>query len=331
MAVVRRKEVPNKADVREKPETGPVEQEPAPPRISVLIVSHNNADALRRCLNALENSKSRNEFEILVVDNGSVDECPQMDAEFPGITMLRLPRNFGATKALNIGMRTAVGELIFFLHPEAELTPETVSVLAARLDAEPDVAAVCPVLVDESGQAIPVFHRLPDPAALSAAWRRDGALDAVQVDLNADAAQVEYPGRAALMVRKQFLKGMNYLDERYGEYWADAELCYQIRRAQRKILALAGVRAVYRPGPSLPDYPPPVRAVLSADYASGAAAFAGKHYGFFTGLGLRLGAAFSALGQALMSLARFRDVGYHWSRFFALATGQKVDGSQSAL
>ena len=59
--------------------------EQAPRRVSVIIVSFNDAEALRRSLATLETSADRDTFEILVVDNGSVDDCARMDAEFPSI------------------------------------------------------------------------------------------------------------------------------------------------------------------------------------------------------------------------------------------------------
>lgn len=309
----------------------PEEQEPERPKVSALIVSHNNAETLRRCLQALEASRNRAELEILVVDNGSRDECAQMDSEFPGITMLRLPRYFGATKAMNIGTRTAVGEYIFFLDPETEVAPDTVSLLAAQLDADSNVAAVCPLLIDDTGEPVPFIHRLPTRSALARAWRRDGDLEFVAVNPEQDAVPVEYAVRAAIMTRKQFVKGMNYFDQHYGEFWADAELAYQIRRAQKKMLLLPAARVIHHPVPEIADYPPAARALLSADCASGAATFVRKHDGFVFGLLFRLSAILSALGGALGSMLRFRDVGYHWARFFAILTGQKIDGSQNAL
>lgn len=317
-------------EVRKK-SAAPEQQEPAPPKVSALIVSHNNAEELRRCLQALEASRNRAELEILVVDNGSQDECPRMDGEFSSITMLRLPRYFGATKAMNIGTRTAIGEYIFFLDPETVVAPDTVSLLAARLDADSTVAAVCPLLVDEAGQPVPFLHRLPVRSALARAWRHDGDLEFVSVNLDQEAVPVEYAQRAAILVRKQFVKGMNYFDERYGEFWADAELAYQIGRSQRKMLLLPAAKATRHSVPGIADYPPAARAALSADCASGAATFVRKRGGFLSGLIFRLSASLSALGSALGSLLRFRDVGYHWSRFFAILTWQKIDGSQNAL
>ena len=158
-------------------------QGPAPPRVSVLILSYNTADSLRRCLTAVERSLPREQLEIIVMDNGSQDESPRLESEFTGATFLKLPRNFGAVKALNIGMRTAVGQYIFFLSPEVEVEPNTAAALAARLDSDEGVVAVCPLLVDGSGEPEPQSWRLPRPDSLGAYWRDPESLPRVAVDV----------------------------------------------------------------------------------------------------------------------------------------------------
>jgi GT2 family glycosyltransferase len=100
-----------------------------------------------------------------------------------------------------------------------------------------------------------------------------------------------YPGREALMVRRQFVAGMNYFDERFGEYWADADLAIQIRRAGRKMRLYPDIRAVWR-GAEKADQ----NAVAhQSDRILGAAALLGKHTGFLAGLGFRCAAIFNAL------------------------------------
>src|SRR5215216_3553747 len=95
------------------------------PRVTALILSRNSAQALRRTLAALENVISRETLEVVVVDNGSSDESQTLDIEFSRIHMMRLPKNFGATKALNIGIRTAKGEYLLLLPVNAEVQPDT--------------------------------------------------------------------------------------------------------------------------------------------------------------------------------------------------------------
>lgn len=303
-----------------------------PPKVSVLIVSYNSAAPLRRCLESLEHSHDRESMEIVVVDNGSADESPRLDVEYPKVNLLRLPRHFGFVKALNIGMRTAVGEFFFFVQPEIEVFPETVPGLASRLQAASDAVAVCPLLVTSEGQTASLRRSLPVPPEVYRAWRLGDFSDWNLPDRNVDCLAVEYPKLPVMMARSNFLRGMRYIDERYGHHWWDLELCCQIRRASKKILLLPGVQAVLHGGFGLAPSPDAnVRALLSADRALGAAAFAGKHYGWGPGVRMRLAVTISALGDALLALLRLREVRYHVARFNYILSGQKIDGSQQGL
>src|SRR6202042_5037 len=118
------------------------EELPPTPKVTALIFSYDSAPALRRCLAALESSNDRASIEILVVDCGSHDESPQLDSEFPGIIILRLPRYFGRTRALNIATRTAAGEHLFLLTPQVEVLPTTIPALLARMELDQEAAAL---------------------------------------------------------------------------------------------------------------------------------------------------------------------------------------------
>lgn len=282
------------------------------PKVSAILVVYNQAAALRRAIEALERSLDRDRLEILVVDCGSRDESPQLDAEYPSVVMMRLPHHFGATKAMNIGTRTAKAEILFYLSPEVEVAPETIMRLAAALDQDPATAAVCPLLIDPEGHPVSNIQSIPTRESLAAVCRGDRPPGA-EVDLTQESFAVEYPGIDALMVRKQLVKGMNYFDGRYGQFWADADLAMQVQRAQKTIRLYPGIRATYRPGPGThPDDP-----LLAADRILGAAAFLGKYHGFMAGLGFRVTAMLRALGRLDLR------------QFSALASGQKLDGSQA--
>lgn len=275
--------------------------------MSAILVAHNQLESLRRAVAALERSTDRERLEILVVDLGSQDGSAQLDTEFPSIVTLRLPHNFGATKAMNIGTRTAKADLVFYLSPDVEIAPDTVQKLADKLEEDSDAAAVCPWLVDESGAPASRVYKLPTAESLK------GEMQPVAIDVRQERVDVEYPGRDALMVRKQAVKGINYFDERYGEFWADADLAMQIRRGFKKIRLYPEIAGSVRHPDSSPA---PTSGLLAADRAGGAASLIGKYYGFMAGLGFRIGAIFRALGH------------FDFKQFIALVSGQKIDGSQ---
>jgi len=181
--------------------------------------------------------------------------------------------------------------------------------LMARLESDSETAAVCPLMVDTEARPAQQFFRLP-----SSETGVERVL--VNIDKAAEAETVEYATFQAFFVRKYFVKGINYLDERYGESWSDAELCYQIRRAARKTLVLPRSTVLYTPGS---PYSESSRNIMEADRVHGAAVYFGKHYGFVSGLMVRIKAILKALFTLRLGL------------FGALVAGSKIDGSQSAI
>lgn len=290
--------------------TEPVE--PQAPRVTVLVVSYNSVAALRQCVGAIAVNA---EVELLVVDLGSTDGSAQIDAEFPNVTALRLPKHFGATKAMNIATRTAAADYILYLDPHAVLNAGVPLALAAILDADPSISAVAPLLEDEAGKPCPQVYRLPDAAALAAACE-SGQLPVAPIDPKSGVlVPVEYASRTALMVRKDFIRGMNYFDERYGHAWGDLELAWQIQNAQRKTVVATALRGTLQNS----EQTYATGSTTVADRYNGAAGYLAKHNGFGAGLSFRVSAIFRAL------------FGFQFGLLMALVTDQKIDGTQSSL
>jgi len=278
------------------------------------------AAALRRCLDALARSAERESFEIIVVDNGSEDDSTSVTNSFPSVTPLRLPRNFGFVKALNIAMRTAKGEFFLFLNPKTEVQPDTVSALTAKLERSADAVAVSPALMAPDGQPASRLYRLPRAQDLRRTARAGEFQPAAAPESTSETTAVEFAGFAALIVRGYFLKGLRYIDERYAQSWADAEIALQIRRAGKKTLFSPDVRAVWHAEDDLrQSMPAAPRDLLAAEWILGAATYGAKHFGFMTGLKVRLAGILSALFSF-----RLRRLGY-------LVSTQKIDGTQSVM
>jgi GT2 family glycosyltransferase len=279
-------------------------EHPRPPRVTALIVARNCAPQLQRCLESLERSAERDRLEILVVDNGSHDGSADVPGNFPDVQTLRLPKEFGRTKASNIAMRTAKGEAILFLPPHVEVEPDTIVRLATRLEESEAIGAVCPV--------VQRWYRLPDAVALRLACATGELPDPQQVPANASEVAIDYAPGAPVLVRKIFLRGMNYFDERYGDHWADLELSWQLRNAGKTFLCLPQVHVTYGDEPEREQ-----DTIHQADCIAGAAAYLGKHFGAGAAIKFRFGTALGALGRA------------QFSKVSAIVSGQKVDGSHN--
>jgi len=82
-------------------------------KYSVIIPAYNAKDTIRDCLNSLINqSINKEEYEIIVVDDGSTDGTGQIVSEYP-ITYIR-QSNHGPASARNHGSRNSQGEILLF-------------------------------------------------------------------------------------------------------------------------------------------------------------------------------------------------------------------------
>ncbi|MFN9297798.1 MAG: glycosyltransferase [Acidobacteriota bacterium] len=258
-----------------------------PIRVSVVVVSQQQVELLRATLTALARREKPEESEIIVVDCGSQDGSARLDDEFESITLLRLQRNFGWTKAVNIATRTSKGEYLLLLPNGVEVAPDTIGRLLAGIESDPEVGAVCPA---------------GDCYALPQAGERE--LRAV------GAAEAEYPFDQPVLLPRIAIVSMNYLPDAYGQFYGDLDLFYKMRGAGKRILVLADlVLSRSRAPQTLID-----EEMAEADQISGLASFYSKNYGF--GAWLRF-----LLGQSLRALFGFR-----LGLMGKLLSGAKVDG-----
>ena len=117
--------------------------DPRPVKVSAVVCTYNYGRFLGRCLESLlGQTYPRERYEILVVDDGSTDETPQVLERYQGrIQVLRQP-NQGLTAASNAGLRAARGEFLVRVDADDELEPRGIEELTRTLDQHPGAAAV---------------------------------------------------------------------------------------------------------------------------------------------------------------------------------------------
>ncbi len=82
------------------------------PKVSVVVASYNGAPTLKTCLESLARLNYP-DFEVILVDDGSTDNTPEIAARFPQVRTIRQP-NLGLSAARNVGIRAAQGEIVAF-------------------------------------------------------------------------------------------------------------------------------------------------------------------------------------------------------------------------
>ncbi|MFS4439255.1 glycosyltransferase family 2 protein [Paracoccaceae bacterium GXU_MW_L88] len=143
------------------------------PRITVLMPVHNGEAYLEEAMRSMM-TQTFEDFEILVVDDASSDNTPNMLQQFQKedsrIRVLRSEDNLRITRALNYGLDHARGEYIARMDADDISDPERLAVQIAFMDANPDVylCGTSVTTIDEHGEKIRASTRTRDD--VQCAW-----------------------------------------------------------------------------------------------------------------------------------------------------------------
>ena len=101
------------------------------PRVSVIVCSYNGGKTLERCLESLK-EVDYPDFEVVLVDDGSKDNTPEIAARHPWIVSIR-QENLGLSYARNVGGHAASGEIIAYTDSDCMADPDWLYYLVQTL------------------------------------------------------------------------------------------------------------------------------------------------------------------------------------------------------
>ncbi|MFM9904421.1 MAG: polysaccharide deacetylase family protein [Pyrinomonadaceae bacterium] len=113
------------------------------PLVSVIVPAFNEGKVIIRTIDSLLASDYE-QFEIIVVDDGSTDDTFRLVSEKyggDGRVSIDSKANGGKAEALNFGWRKASGEVIIALDADTLFTPQSITALAQRFS-DPSIGAV---------------------------------------------------------------------------------------------------------------------------------------------------------------------------------------------
>ncbi len=197
------------------------------PRISVIVVNWNGRRLLPRCLGNLA-AQTRPADEIILVDNASSDDSVRYVREhFPGIRLLAQDRNLGFAAANNLAARTATGDWLALLNPDAFPEPGWLAAFEEAVRRYPETRSFTGLLLDAANPRIldgsgDLYHSSGLP------WRRGhGApFDAAARQRMAEPV-FSACGASALYERRLFLE-LGGFDESFFCYLEDVDLGFRL-------------------------------------------------------------------------------------------------------
>lgn len=216
------------------------------PRVSVIVPVHNQYAITRRCLAAVAYAPTAIPYEVIVVDDGSVDgTAERLAVEAPGVRVVRHDYARGFNQACCSGAAVAAGEVLVLLNNDTEPSAHWLDELLLPFERWPDTGMTGAQLIFSNGQLQEAggivwgngepwnYGRGGNPRDPRYAYTR----------------QVDYVSGAALAIpRSLWIQIGGFSPEFSPAYYEDTDLAFKVRQAGRSVRYAPMARVVHHEG-----------------------------------------------------------------------------------
>lgn len=229
--------------------------------ISIIIVSWNTARLLENCLDSVLANPPTSPFEIWVIDNASTDHSPRMVSQkFPQAHLIENRENLGFARANNQAIQRCAGKYILLLNPDTLVKPGALQALVDFLDKTPEAGAAGARILNPDGSL--QISSWPRPTLSRELWRLfhlDSLSPYAEYSLTRwetkQAQEVDLLLGACLLLRKDILDQVGFLDEDYFIYSEEIDLCFRMQRAGWRLFWVPQSEVVHFGGQSTQQAP----------------------------------------------------------------------------
>jgi len=224
--------------------------------LDVAVINYNTKEHLRRCLESLPPLLLGKPLRVLVVDNASPDGSAAMvSAEFKDrVELIANRTNLGFARAVNQALAHSSGRYLLLLNADTETPEGSIEALFDFMEQTPDAGVAGGRLEDAEGNlqySCRTFY-----SATSVLLRRTplGRLQPGHPELrrhlmldwdHGETRKVDWMQGACLMLRREAVRKVGQMDERFFLYFEDVDLCRRMAQAGWSVYYVPQARFVH--------------------------------------------------------------------------------------
>ncbi len=215
--------------------------------LRIIIISYNSLELTKNCINSIISTYPS--AKITVVDNASTDGSVESISEsFPIVEIIRNDKNYGYSKAINIGAAKATEKYLILSNADVIYHPNSINEIITCLDANASIGLVAPMQFFPNGRPqmssgfvpglllslinfaliAPLINRLPFIRTITA----------------------DYLDGAVLAVRNSTFQKLSGFDESFFFYSEDADFSIRIKQLGLKLKVLSNSAVTHYRGAS---------------------------------------------------------------------------------
>lgn len=231
-------------------------------QVSIIIVNYNTKQLLRQCVESIISKTENLIFEIIVVDNASIDGSQQMiEEEFSTVKLIALQTNLGFGKGNNIGVASAIGEYVFLLNSDIIMVENAIYDMYSffnKNEKKLNIGVLGCRLIDEnygimnSGGGFPkALNDIKEYYYVGMGKYLNIKFPPRDVyDFNKDYFEIDYVIGADMMLKKEIYLSLGGFDEAFFMYYEESDLQYRIRQLGLKCFILGHTKIIHLEGGS---------------------------------------------------------------------------------
>ena len=202
--------------------------------MTIIIVNFNTRDLTLGCIDSIRKSRSKVNYEIIVVDNASREPIKIKD-----VKIIYNKENLGFAKANNQGIKIAKGEYILLLNSDTLVERREIDKLYKFAKNTPDAGVVGARLLNSDATIQPSVFRFP---TIGLAIRQyflgqKNIMDKYYPKGN-DPCGVDAVVGACFLITPKAMETVGGLNEKYFMYFEDIDYCRAVGKAGLKVYYL---------------------------------------------------------------------------------------------
>ncbi|MFZ5995729.1 MAG: glycosyltransferase family 2 protein [Thermodesulfobacteriota bacterium] len=223
--------------------------------VTIGIATWNAAGLLRDCLTSIVKNVTGLTYEVVVVDNGSVDGTPDiMRDEFPDFIFIRNQSNEGVARARNKCLDVTDSRYVILLDVDTIIHPGSLETLVEVMDRHPHAGIGGPMLLNPDNSIQLSCRTFQTPLTVLFRGTLLGRLfpksSFVKSHLmtdwdHRDIRSVDWMMGACHIIRRETLTDIGKLDQGFFYLYEDVEYCWRARKKRWDVLYIPQSRITH--------------------------------------------------------------------------------------